>query len=119
MVQSTLKKPAVKNLRIAVCMQYTLGLMVYYGVSIAGYWIYGSNVPEYLPKAISGPKWAKVLINSAVFLQNVISQHVRVIFATYYSTVTLTLLNYFDFKKMPDHNYIILDKSLDRRGVKE
>lgn len=29
----------------------------------------------YLPKALSGPKWAKVLINLAVFLQNVISQH--------------------------------------------
>ncbi|KAL2933701.1 Proline transporter 1 [Bienertia sinuspersici] len=74
-IQSTLQKPAVKNLRKALCMQYTLGLMVYYGVSVAGYWIYGSDVPEYLPKAISGPKWAKVLINLAVFLQNVISQH--------------------------------------------
>ncbi|CAO2824741.1 unnamed protein product [Amaranthus hypochondriacus] len=74
-IQSTLRKPVVKNLRRALCAQYTFGLMVYYGVSITGYWAYGSEVPDYLPKAISGPKWARVLINSAVFLQNIISQH--------------------------------------------
>lgn len=74
-IQSTLQKPAVKNMRIALYIQYTVGLMIYYGVSIAGYWIYGSDVPDYLPMALSGPKWAKVLINLAVFLQNVISQH--------------------------------------------
>lgn len=74
-IQSTLRKPAVKNLRRALYVQYTLGLIIYYGVSIAGYWAYGSEVPDYLPKALSGPKWAKVLINLAVFLQNVISQH--------------------------------------------
>ncbi|KNA07608.1 hypothetical protein SOVF_170330 isoform B [Spinacia oleracea] len=74
-IQSTLKKPAVRNMRIALLLQYTVGLSVYYGVSIAGYWIYGSEVPDYLPMALSGPKWAKILINLAVFLQNVISQH--------------------------------------------
>lgn len=74
-IQSTLKKPAVKNMRRALYVQYTTGLIVYYGVSIVGYWAYGSQVSDYLPKDLSGPKWAKVLINSAVFLQNIISQH--------------------------------------------
>uniref|UniRef100_A0A803KQC2 Amino acid transporter transmembrane domain-containing protein n=1 Tax=Chenopodium quinoa TaxID=63459 RepID=A0A803KQC2_CHEQI len=74
-IQSTLQKPVVRNMRIALCTQYTVGLMVYYGVSIYGYWLYGSDVPDYLPMALSGPKWAKILINLAVFLQNVISQH--------------------------------------------
>ncbi|KNA16984.1 hypothetical protein SOVF_084580 isoform B [Spinacia oleracea] len=74
-IQSTLRKPAIKNMKKVLCAQFTLALMVYYGVTIVGYWAYGSEVPDYLPKAITGPKWAKVLINSAVFLTNVISQH--------------------------------------------
>lgn len=90
MVQSTLRKPAVKNLRRALYVQYTLVLIIYYGVSIAGYWAYGSEVPDYLPKALSGPKWAKVLINLAVFLQNVISQHVCC-FAFVYQNVIFPL----------------------------
>ncbi|XP_074287589.1 proline transporter 2-like [Silene latifolia] len=77
-IQSTLRKPEVKNMRRVLAVQYTAGLVVYYGVSILGYWAYGSEVSDYLPKALSGPKWAKVLINLAVFLQNVISQHVFV-----------------------------------------
>lgn len=56
-------------------MQYTWGLILYYGVSLAGYWAYGSQVSVYLPEQLSGPKWVKVLINAAVFLQNIISQH--------------------------------------------
>ncbi|CAO2824743.1 unnamed protein product [Amaranthus hypochondriacus] len=82
-IQSTIRKPVVKNFRRALCVQFTIGLMVYYGVSLAGYWAYGSEVPDYLPEALSGPNWAKVLINSAVFLQNIISQHVCAIFLVY------------------------------------
>ncbi|XP_074265785.1 proline transporter 2-like [Silene latifolia] len=75
-IQATLRKPAVKNMRRVLIVQYTAGLMVYYGVSILGYWAYGSAVSDYLPTVLSGPKWAKVLINLIVFLQNIISQHV-------------------------------------------
>ena len=75
-VQSTLRKPAVKNMRKALCAQFSIGLIVYYGVTIVGYWAFGSNVPDYLPKALSGPKWVKVLINIAVCLLNIFSQHV-------------------------------------------
>lgn len=74
-IQSTLRKPAVKNMRNALFLQYTVGLMVYYGVCIVGYWAYGTDVSEYLPNQLSGPKWVKVIINAAVFLQNIISQH--------------------------------------------
>lgn len=77
-IQSTVRRPAVKNMRRALYVQYTAGQMVYYGVSIVGYWAYGSEVSDYLPKELSGPKWAKILINSAVFLQNIISQHMFV-----------------------------------------
>jgi len=79
-MQSTVRRPAVRNMRRALYVQYTAGLMVYYGVSIVGYWAYGSEVSDYLPKDLSRPKWARVLINLAVFLQNVISQHVGIIF---------------------------------------
>ncbi|KAL8140833.1 hypothetical protein V2J09_006854 [Rumex salicifolius] len=74
-IQSTLRKPAVKNMRKALFMQYTVGLLVYYGVCIVGYWAYSTEVSQYLPDQLGAPKWVKVLINSAVFLQNIISQH--------------------------------------------
>ncbi|KAI3840907.1 hypothetical protein MKW98_010637 [Papaver atlanticum] len=74
-IQSTLRKPAVKNMRKALSLQFTIGLAFYYGVSILGYWAYGSTVSEYLPRELSGPKWAKVVINALQFLQSIISQH--------------------------------------------
>ncbi|KAL3748092.1 hypothetical protein ACJRO7_009335 [Eucalyptus globulus] len=77
-IQSTLRKLVVKNMRKALGLQYTVGLIVYYGVTVAGYWAYGSDVSEYLPEELSGPKWVKAFINSSVFLQSVISQHMFV-----------------------------------------
>ncbi|KAF4351308.1 hypothetical protein F8388_010862 [Cannabis sativa] len=43
-IQSTLREPAVKNMRKAIGLQYSLGLVFYYGVSIVGYWAYGSEM---------------------------------------------------------------------------
>ncbi|KAH7664254.1 Amino acid transporters domain-containing protein [Dioscorea alata] len=74
-IQSTLRKPAVVNMKKALTMQFTIGLAIYYGVSIVGYWAYGSSVSAYIPSELSGPKWAKVLINSFAFLQSIVSQH--------------------------------------------
>ncbi|KAM0946975.1 putative amino acid transporter, transmembrane domain-containing protein [Dioscorea sansibarensis] len=74
-IQSTLRKPAIVNMRKALAMQFTIGLAIYYSVSIVGYWAYGSSVSAYVPSELSGPKWAKVLINSFAFLQSIVSQH--------------------------------------------
>ncbi|KAI3992508.1 hypothetical protein MKX01_022599 [Papaver californicum] len=74
-IQSTLRKPAVRNMRKALSLQFTIGLAFYYGVSILGYWAYGSMVSEYLPRELTGPKWAKIVINALQFLQSIISQH--------------------------------------------
>ncbi|KAL4566637.1 hypothetical protein LXL04_030757 [Taraxacum kok-saghyz] len=74
-IQSTLRMPAIKNMRKALHLQFSVGLAFYYGVSIAGYWAYGSSVSEYLPAELSGPKWARIVINSVVFTQSIISQH--------------------------------------------
>ncbi|KAK1435746.1 hypothetical protein QVD17_01515 [Tagetes erecta] len=74
-LQSTLRKPAIVNMRKALYMQYSVGLLFYYGVSIVGYWAYGSAVSTYLPEELSGPKWAKVTINAISFVQSIISQH--------------------------------------------
>ncbi|KAK9117370.1 hypothetical protein Sjap_016317 [Stephania japonica] len=74
-IQSTLRKPAMKNMKRALSLQYTAGLAVYYGVTITGYWAYGSSASDYIPKELSGPKWTKILINSMVFLQIIVSQH--------------------------------------------
>ncbi|KAJ8771247.1 hypothetical protein K2173_026424 [Erythroxylum novogranatense] len=73
-VQSTLRQPAVKNMRKALLMQFTVGILFYYGVTVVGYWAYGSSVSWYLPQQISGPKWVKILINALVFLQSIVSQ---------------------------------------------
>lgn len=86
-MQSTLRKPAVVNMRKALIMQFTIGLAIYYGVSIVGYWAYGSSVSAYIPSELSGPKWAKVLINSFAFLQSIVSQHVSLMLFSSYFTV--------------------------------
>ncbi|XP_061988408.1 proline transporter 2-like [Rosa rugosa] len=78
-IQSTLRKPVVANMRKALYMQFTVGLLFYYGVTIAGYWAFGSKVSEYLPNQLSGPRWIKVFINAAVFVQSIVSQHTFVI----------------------------------------
>ncbi|KAK9108314.1 hypothetical protein Syun_024325 [Stephania yunnanensis] len=67
-IQSTLRRPAVKNMKKALSLQYTAGLAVYYGVTITGYWAHGSSASDYIPKELSGPKWAKILINSMLFI---------------------------------------------------
>lgn len=90
-LQSTLRKPVVSNMKKALSLQYTVGLAIYYSVTIVGYWAYGGSVSEYLPKELSGPKWAKVLINSTAFLQSIVSQHVcffYMYFVTLYSHVS-------------------------------
>uniref|UniRef100_A0A2P2JDP2 Lysine histidine transporter 1 n=1 Tax=Rhizophora mucronata TaxID=61149 RepID=A0A2P2JDP2_RHIMU len=74
-MQSTLRQPAVKNMRKALVSQFTLGISVYYGVTLVGYWAYGTSVSWYLPQQLTGSKWVKILINSAVFLQSVVSQN--------------------------------------------
>jgi hypothetical protein len=75
--QSTVREPSVRGMRRALLLQYTAGAAGYYGISVAGYWAYGSSVSEYLPNQLGGPRWAAVLINAAAFLQSVVSQHVR------------------------------------------
>lgn len=90
-MQSTLRRPAVENMRKALYVQYSGGLMVYYGVSIVGYWAYGSTVSEYLPKELSGPKWVKILVNAAVFVQSVVSQHVSFVLLAFIWTFSLFL----------------------------
>ncbi|RDY04630.1 Proline transporter 1, partial [Mucuna pruriens] len=77
-IQSTLRKPAVKNMRKALYLQYTVGVLFCYGVTIMGYWAYGATVSAYLPENLSGPKWINVLINAIVFLQSIVSQHMFV-----------------------------------------
>ncbi|KAG2602760.1 hypothetical protein PVAP13_5KG707000 [Panicum virgatum] len=74
-IQSTVREPAVRGMRRALLLQYTAGAAAYYGVSVAGYWAYGSSVSEYLPNELGGPRWAAVLINATAFLQSVVSQH--------------------------------------------
>lgn len=73
------------NMRKALYSQYTVGLLFYYGVTIIGYWAYGSSVSAYLPEQIGGAKWIKVFVNAAVFLQSLVSQHVRLTMSFIYN----------------------------------
>ncbi|KAH9776498.1 proline transporter 2 [Citrus sinensis] len=76
-MQSTLSQPVVKNMRKALYVQFTVGLLFYYGIPIVGYWAYGSTASVYLPEQMSCVKWVKVFINSSVFLQSMVCQHVK------------------------------------------
>lgn len=75
-IQATLKRPVIKNMQKALYLHFSIGLAIYYMVTVIGYWAYGSSISEYLLNDLSGPKWAKVLANTAVFLQTVVSQHI-------------------------------------------
>ncbi|KAI5329686.1 hypothetical protein L3X38_029083 [Prunus dulcis] len=77
-MKSTLRKPAVTNMRKALYVQFSGGILFSYAVPMMGYWAYGSKVSENLPNELNGPKWAKVLINAAVFVQSIVSQHMFV-----------------------------------------
>lgn len=133
-MQSTLRDPAVTNMRKALNLQFTVGLVFYYGVSIVGYWAYGSTVSEYLPQELSGPKSVKVLINATVFLQSVVSQHVSHSNCTlafsflkfFFKSSLYDLLN-FQFLRQKqmfvapiheflDTKFLKLDKSMNSKG---
>ncbi|KAE9610110.1 putative amino acid transporter, transmembrane domain-containing protein [Lupinus albus] len=66
-------------MRKALYSQFTIGIMFYYGITIVGYWTYGSMVYAYLPQNFNGPRWINVLINAIVLLQSITSQHVCII----------------------------------------
>ncbi|GLJ08763.1 hypothetical protein SUGI_0095280 [Cryptomeria japonica] len=74
-LQASLRKPSIKNMHKALYFQFTVGLAVYYTVTIVGYWAYGSSVSTYILNELSGPKWAKILANTTVYLQIIVSQH--------------------------------------------
>ncbi|BFG32430.1 hypothetical protein CerSpe_187050 [Prunus speciosa] len=61
-IQSTLRKPAVTNMRKALYVQFSGGILFYYAVPMMGYWAYGSKVSKNLPNELSGPKWAKIFV---------------------------------------------------------
>ncbi|KAH7549801.1 hypothetical protein JRO89_XS13G0084100 [Xanthoceras sorbifolium] len=67
--------PETQNMRKALYVQFTVGLLFYYGVTIVGYWAYGSSVSVYLPQLLETASLIEVFINSAVFLQAIVSQH--------------------------------------------
>lgn len=129
-MQSTLRKPAVTNMRKGLYLQYSAGLLFYYGVSIVGCWAYGATVSEYLPEELSGPKSVKVLINTAVFLQSIVSQHVRMIHhfvcQTFHCKRLVFLLSYLKFSHQQmfvapihealDTKFLKLDESMHSKN---
>lgn len=75
-IQATVKRPYVRNMQRALYMQFTAGIVIFYSVTFAGYWAFGSATSSYLLNAVHGPKWAVTLANVAVFFQTVISLHI-------------------------------------------
>jgi len=96
-------------MRKALYLQYTVGVLFYYGVTVMGYWAYGTMVSAYLPENLSGPKWINVLINAIVFLQSIVSQHVCKIF---YMCFMSSLKEYAVFRWL-----IILTLSTMRKNI--
>ncbi|MQM22395.1 hypothetical protein Taro_055447 [Colocasia esculenta] len=99
-------------MRKALSMQYTVGLLFYYGVTVVGYWAYGSAVSEYLPRELRGPKWARIFINLAAFLQNIVSQHVfsLSLFETYLLQMFIAPVH-----EALDTKFLRLDESMSSR----
>eukprot|EP00252_Welwitschia_mirabilis_P022471 TRINITY_DN6082_c0_g1_i2.p1 TRINITY_DN6082_c0_g1~~TRINITY_DN6082_c0_g1_i2.p1 ORF type:complete len:419 (-),score=52.48 TRINITY_DN6082_c0_g1_i2:359-1615(-) len=103
-LQATLRQPAVQNMWKALGIQFSFGLAVYYAVTITGYWAYGSSVSSYLLNDLSGPKWAKVLANAAMFLQTIISQHM---FCSAVHETLDTKFSYLDKKECSIENMLV------------
>ncbi|KAH9325595.1 hypothetical protein KI387_005773 [Taxus chinensis] len=75
-IQATVKRPYIKNTQKALAFQFTVGSVLLYAVTFAGYWAYGSSTASYLLNSVQGPKWVKTMANAAAFLQTVIALHI-------------------------------------------
>lgn len=103
-LQATLKQPAIRNMHKALYFQFSIGLSIYYAVTIIGYWAYGSSVSEYILSDVSGAKWAKVLANAAMFIQSIISQHM---FCAVIHETFDTRFSYKDEKEFSRRNILV------------
>lgn len=75
-IQATLKSPSVKNMERALYLNFTVGLLPLWVVTLVGYWAYGSSTSAYLLNNAQGPEWIKTLANISAFLQTVITIHI-------------------------------------------
>jgi hypothetical protein len=75
-IQATLKPPYVKNMQKALYLNFTVGLLPLWTVTLVGYWAYGSSTSSYLLNNAHGSKWIKTVANAAAFLQTVITIHI-------------------------------------------
>jgi amino acid permease len=110
-IQATVKHPYVKNMKKALYLQFTAGIVPFYAVTLVGYWTYGSTTSSYLLDNVHGPEWIKVIANAAAFLQTVISQH---IFASPMYEYLDTKFGRSEESVYSVHNWIV---RLDARGT--
>ncbi|KAJ8759597.1 hypothetical protein K2173_008777 [Erythroxylum novogranatense] len=75
-IQATIREPVVGNMIKALYVQFTVGVLPLFAVTLAGYWGYGSSTSTYLLSDISGPVWLKTTANVSALLQAVISFHI-------------------------------------------
>ncbi|KAJ8764015.1 hypothetical protein K2173_004895 [Erythroxylum novogranatense] len=75
-IQATIKEPVVGNMLKALYVQFTVGVIPLFAVTLAGYWAYGSSTSTYLLSSTSGPVWLKAIANISAFLQAIIAFHI-------------------------------------------
>lgn len=75
-IQATLKRPYVQNMQKALYLNFSVGLLPLWVVTLVGYWAYGSSTSSYLLNNVHGPNWIKTLANASAFLQTVITIHI-------------------------------------------
>ncbi len=78
MNQATIKSPTVKNINKALLLQFTVGTIPFFVITMVGYWAYGNLVYPYLIINLSGPKWAITFAEVAALLQAIIVFHVSI-----------------------------------------
>lgn len=85
-LQATIRSPSTTNIYKALALQFTIGSIPFFVITLVGYWAYGNAVYPYLLINLSGPKWAITFANVAALLQAIIVFFVSLILSNYVSS---------------------------------
>lgn len=68
-MQSTIRKPAKKNMYKGVSGAYGVIIASYWTLAFSGYWAFGSQVQPYILSSLSDPGWTIVMANLFAVIQ--------------------------------------------------
>ncbi|XP_073007462.1 GABA transporter 1-like isoform X1 [Typha latifolia] len=68
-IQSTVRKPAKKNMYKGVSTAYGIIILTYWQLAFSGYWAFGSQVQPYILSSLTIPGWTIVMANLFAVIQ--------------------------------------------------